>query len=210
MKTTKGAVLTPRNIKLCILCLIATAANWALSFLVENRLGLPLFMDTLFTIALTFAAGPLWGIITAVLTTAFIGYLYYQFWGTYLYVLCTIAAVLLTWVFCRRFKLVPFPEPAGQSTWFIRVISILLILSIVMCVLISVLGGIIAFIISGVLNVPEYAISPDFFFRLGLLRHNIPVLAADILARIPINIVDRPITVFGAYGLSLLLRKITV
>jgi hypothetical protein len=72
------------------------------------------------------------------------------------------------------------------------------------------LGGIIAFIISGFFKVAEYDISPDFFFRLGLLRHNMPVLAADILARIPINIADRLITVFAAYSLSLFLRKITV
>jgi hypothetical protein len=34
-----------------------------------------------------------------------------------------------------------------------------------------------------------------------------PVLAAAVLSRIPINIVDRFIVVFGGYGISLLYRK---
>jgi len=33
------------------------------------------------------------------------------------------------------------------------------------------------------------------------------VLAAAVLSRIPINIVDRFIAIFGGYGISLVLRK---
>jgi hypothetical protein len=45
-------------------------------------------------------------------------------------------------------------------------------------------------------------------FELGLLRNNVPVLAAAILSRIPINIVDRFFAIFGGYGLSLLFRRL--
>jgi len=49
--------------------------------------------------------------------------------------------------------------------------------------------------------------SPSDIFKLGFLRHNAPVLAAGILSRIPINIVDRFIVIFGGYGISLIFRK---
>jgi hypothetical protein len=42
---------------------------------------------------------------------------------------------------------------------------------------------------------------------MGLLRNNVPVLATSILSRIPINIIDRFIAVFGGYGISLIFRK---
>ncbi|MDR1900104.1 MAG: hypothetical protein LBQ55_08860 [Treponema sp.] len=43
---------------------------------------------------------------------------------------------------------------------------------------------------------------------MGLLRNRLPLLAAAVLSRIPVNIIDRFITIFGGYGLGLLLRKI--
>jgi hypothetical protein len=42
------------------------------------------------------------------------------------------------------------------------------------------------------------------------LRNNVPVLASAILSRIPINIVDRFIAVFGGYGISLVFRKMVL
>jgi hypothetical protein len=49
---------------------------------------------------------------------------------------------------------------------------------------------------------------PNFCFKLGLIRNNVPLLAAAMLSRIPINIVDRFIAVFSGYGISLLYRKL--
>jgi hypothetical protein len=199
-------------IKLSFLCLFSVIANILLSHLVEGVLKLPLFMDTLFTVAMSFAAGPLWGSLTAVLTTALIGIIFsYQHWGIYLYALCSVTAAILTWLFCGN----PGPLSAGTGETFGRgdpfftvpVVTRLFVLSIVMCLAISVLGGLIAFIISVPLRGPEYDMPPEFFFRLGLLGQNIPLLAANILSRIPVNIVDRLLSVFGAYGISLLYRK---
>jgi hypothetical protein len=48
---------------------------------------------------------------------------------------------------------------------------------------------------------------PEDTFKLGLIRNNMPVLAAAILSRIPINIVDRFIGIFCGYGISLLYRR---
>ncbi|MDR1420741.1 MAG: hypothetical protein LBI86_10235, partial [Treponema sp.] len=53
-----------------------------------------------------------------------------------------------------------------------------------------------------------YYRTPELYFKLGLLRNGLPLLASEILARIPVNIVDRPVSVFGAYGIAFLLRRL--
>ena len=74
------------------------------------------------------------------------------------------------------------------------------------CMTVSVIGGIIDFILT-LLKAPK-AFYPEDSFKLGLLRNNVPVLATAILSRIPINIMDRFFVIFGGYGVSLLYRKI--
>jgi hypothetical protein len=74
------------------------------------------------------------------------------------------------------------------------------------CLLISVVGGIIDFVLYNLLAAPRGAY-PEDIFKLGLYRNNVPALAAAILSRIPINIVDRFIAIFGGYGISLLYRR---
>jgi hypothetical protein len=59
---------------------------------------------------------------------------------------------------------------------------------------------------SSIFQVPR-TFSPEDSFKLGLLRNNIPLLPTAILSRIPINIVDRFIAVFGGFGISLFYRK---
>jgi hypothetical protein len=44
---------------------------------------------------------------------------------------------------------------------------------------------------------------------LTLLRRELPLLAVEILSRIPLNIIDRLVSVFGAYGLAALLSRIS-
>jgi hypothetical protein len=83
--------------------------------------------------------------------------------------------------------------------------AILLVLAMIDCVAVSITGGIIDFIIT-VLNTPR-SFSPEDSFKLGLLQNNVPLLATAILSRIPINIIDRIVVVFGGYGISLWYRK---
>jgi hypothetical protein len=74
-----------------------------------------------------------------------------------------------------------------------------------LCVVISIMGGFISVFIETVLRLPMGTPRVEIFFKLGLLRGGINLAGAEILSRIPINIVDRPVSVFGAYGTSLLL-----
>jgi hypothetical protein len=94
-------------------------------------------------------------------------------------------------------------NPSLQS--FIGVAALLLVLAALDCLVVSVSGGIIDYTLT-ILKAPR-TFSPEDSFKLGLLRNNVPLLATAILSRIPINIVDRFIVIFGGYGVSLLFRK---
>jgi hypothetical protein len=89
---------------------------------------------------------------------------------------------------------------------FTGVATHLLVLVALDCIVVSICGGVIDFIL-GKLSAP-LTYSPEDTFELGLLRNNVPVLVTAILSRIPINIVDRFIAVFGGYGIFLVFRKV--
>jgi hypothetical protein len=198
-----------------ILCVLFAGGDILLSFLINRTLALPLFMDTLFMLAMTFLAGPVFGIITAVLDSAMGTFLLPPYIPIYsLYVLCSIAGVALTAFFCRRYKLGfaadklrSSREGSPQDTSF-STFTVLLVLSVVMCLQMSIMGGLIAALIPVLVPVPKYTVSPENYFKLGLLINNMPVVAAEIIARIPINIFDRFLSVFGGYGAALLIRKL--
>jgi hypothetical protein len=206
---------------LLILCIAGTAGNYGLSRL-SYILDLGLFLDTVLTIAVTFAGGLGAGLITAVLSTAAYGIGSYAFWGFYLFGLCSIAAVLLTGFFmrifpkeCTRVRLITFsqekqlPAEAPQSgkPSLLSPVIMLFLLSLCMCILMSVLGGMIAVFIEQVLRSPISDTPPETYFKLGLLRGGLGLAAAEILARFPVNIVDRFISVFCAYGAALLVKS---
>jgi hypothetical protein len=202
-----------RGIKLVILCALAVGANYLLNTLSVFILKLPLFLDTVFTCAVAFAAGLVPGIAVAVLTTVVI---FVRDNSTCLFVLCTIAEVSLVclmkpylrnspWGF-RRKSAGPFPPAAKTS--FISTFAALLLLYIAACIAVSVLGGILDFILYDVLLNRKFHYSPEDTFKMGLLRNGPPILVTNILSRIPINIVDRFVTIFGGFSLSLAVKGV--
>jgi hypothetical protein len=94
-------------------------------------------------------------------------------------------------------------NPSLQT--FIGVAPLLMVLAVLDCLIVSITGGIIDFVLTA-FQVPR-TFSPEDSFKLGLLRNNIPLLPTAILSRIPINIIDRLIAIFGGFGISLLYRK---
>jgi hypothetical protein len=195
---------------LLLLCPLAAAANKALGMLVQEGFRLPLFLDTLFNAAITFSAGLLPGIATALLTYT-INAFFYDTPETLFFVFCGIAEVILVWIFHRRFEKLWTPSrasPAPVPYSFIAAVSSLLILALIACAVISILGGIIDTALFIIFSQTRVDFSPEGTFRLGLLRNGIPLLWANILSRFPVNLVDRFIVVFGGYGISLLIGKI--
>ena len=81
-------------------------------------------------------------------------------------------------------------------------------LSLVMCIVISVMGGLISAAITTVTGVVDKSGTPETWFRLGFIRQGFSLTASEILARIPVNIADKSIAVFGGFGIALLVKKI--
>jgi hypothetical protein len=205
--------MAPKTLlKTTLLCILAAGANFLLNGLVAGILRLPLFFDTLFTVAAAFTAGLLPGIASAALTTIIVG-LRYETPHTYLFVLCSIAEVFLVRVFQKRAALRRGDdEPIGgingvPSCAVINTAVSLLLLALADCVVISILGGVIDYIIFAVISRPRVTFSPEDIFKIGLLRNNIPLLWANILARFPINLVDRFVVITAGYSVSRFLRR---
>jgi hypothetical protein len=79
-----------------------------------------------------------------------------------------------------------------------------------MCIVISILGGLITVLIK---TFPppfgsQFSPGPERLFTLALLRKNLPLAAIEILSRIPLNIIDRLLSVFGGYGVAALLWRL--
>jgi hypothetical protein len=201
--------------KILILCIVAAVGNAAVCHLVTNVANVSLYMDTMFTVAVCFSAGLFAGILTGALFSPLCFYLVTRYILGFsaelsvirnVYLICIVVEVVLVCLFYLRMKTkeaVFLEKPSLDS--FIGVGIELLLLVILDCIAVSITGGIIDFVLF--LNSAPRTFSPEDTFKLGLLHNNVPLLLTSILSRIPINIIDRFIAIFGGYGISLLFRK---
>ncbi|MCL2066333.1 MAG: hypothetical protein FWG99_02570 [Treponema sp.] len=193
-------------IKLTILCILAALMNIFTTIIFRDYLGLPLYIDTVFTAAVAFAAGLIPGIAVAVLGW-FIPCLYYNHFN--FYVFCSIAEVLLI---CALKPAAPeisrFDPKEKIIASYTGLAAKLILLYVVCAVSISVLGGIINYVSDVFLEMHLRYYSVEDTFKLGLMMSNLPALAVNILSRIQVNIVDRFIVIFGGYFISRGLIKI--
>lgn len=197
-----------RFLKLSLLCILAVGGNFLLNNLCVYFMKFPLFLDTVFNAAVAFAFGLIPGLVTALLSYVALNSLAI---GFYPFILCSIVEVLLV---CR---LMPVNQekkhteqaalPATKAFSYISVFARLMVLYIVCSLTISVLGGVIDYFYYAVLSNSKLSFSAEDTFKIGLLRSGIPVLAIDILSRIPVNIVDRFIVIFGGYFVSRLIVR---
>ncbi|MDR0583852.1 MAG: hypothetical protein LBG57_05815 [Treponema sp.] len=200
--------------KVLLFCVLSVMGNAASSALVDGILKVPLYLDTVFSVAVTFAFG-LWpGILTGALLYPVTGVLYNIITGAgagafriagNVFILCTVSEITLVWFFRTQIGRSMLPEESSPSS-FASIAARLMVLAALDCILISITGGIIDFVLYTLLSAPR-GVYPEDVFKLGLYRNNVPLLAAAILSRIPINIVDRFIAIFGGYGISLLYRR---
>ena len=201
--------------KLALLCLVSGLLNTLISYLINGVCALPLYFDTLFTVAVFFSAGLVPALITAVLLPIFTTFEYIYLmhleaetarW-TYIFVFCVIFEVLLIFFFRNKIKPLDAAFRKNPSLYaFINLAPLFMLIAVLDCIMISVTGGIIDYILA-TLSVPK-AYYPEDSFKLGLLSNNVSLLTASILSRVPINIVDRFFVIFGGYGVSLVYRKI--
>ena len=203
-------------IKIAILCVVSVLGNELLSYLITGVAKAPLYLDTVFTVAICFAAGLVPGLLTGVVFSILISpfiyiYLYHHpvemIFASKIFSICVVVELLLVYFFHKKIRsreAVFLDKPSLSS--FIGLAPLLLILVAIDCIAVSFSGGVIDFMLTRASAVRPYF--PEDSFKLGLFRNNVPVLTAAILSRIPINIVDRSIVIFGGFGISLAYRKL--
>ena len=195
--------------KIVSLCIIAAAANFGLSTLFVNVLQIPLFVDTVFTSAVCFTAGLLPGLFTALLTQIATGI---RENSVTPFILCSFAEVLLICRLNPASAQKKLPDRGlvrfSSETTLVSIFAGLLLLYIVSCIVISVLGGLIDFVYHSVLLQPKLYFSAEDTFKIGLIRVGIPTPVMDIFSRIPVNLVDRFIVIFGGFFVSRGLRRL--
>jgi hypothetical protein len=164
-------------------------------------------MDTVFTAAVAFTAGPIPGISVAALTWLIPG-IYYK--SLDFFVICSFVEVLLICAFKPPAPVIPdFAPKEKVIASYAGIAAKLMLLYILCAIAISVLGGVIDYVSQLFLKKQPLHYSPEDTFKLGLIMSNLPVLAVNILSRIPVNIVDRFIVIFGGYFISRGLVKLT-
>ena len=192
-----------------ILCVTGAFLNVGIHLLATGENLLPLYLDTIFTISVTLLVGPVWGCLTGALTNI-IGHTN-NFWGWegYLFALCNIATALVTWMFMRFFpqelsivRAQTENVKSRQLDKVMNLIFVLTLLSFALCLVISILGGLISVFIEILRNtaVSEPVLNPAS--PPVMFYNEIPLVLREILSRIPINIIDRLISAFAGFGVA--------
>jgi hypothetical protein len=173
-----------------------------------------------FTAAVSFHAGLLPGLLTALLTQVVTGLREHSATP---FIICSCAEVVLIYLLNPVAAHRPHVEKnlvlSGRNisvlqkktvASFVNIFAGLVLLYIVSCIAISVLGGLIDYIYHVKLLKPKMYFSAEDAFKIGLMHSGIPVPAVDILSRIPVNIVDRFIVIFSGFFVSLGLKKLKI
>ncbi|MDR1908843.1 MAG: hypothetical protein LBQ35_02885, partial [Spirochaetaceae bacterium] len=168
-----------KNAAFCVLAAFTVySLNASFSFLAVTVLGLPLFLDTLFTCALAFTVGPLPGISITVMSYCITGTVrYFRFGdrGTYLYALCAVAEVLLIYGFRRRRARREKAGVPDEGDSLLSTVSALLLLYLLTCMIVSLIGGMVDWTIAVTLGPVDNVASAYTFFKMGLLRNRLPL-----------------------------------
>lgn len=161
---------------------------------------LPLFCDTIFIMALSFFAGPWWGVLAGFFYHLIDFALHRTMELGHLFMLCHFLAALTA----GYFKILFIKKSDSRFLLFVK----LNILVIVLCLVMSVSGGIISYILNNIEAYNKASSQTDFLTFLWQNNFQSKLLL-QIAVRIPVNIADRFICTFAAWGVYLAAKKLT-
>ena len=208
-----------RRMVFIFLCIAGAMLNIAI-----NRLcilvNVPLYLDTIMTVSVTLAGGLFWGVLCGALTNLVHHSIWFWGWEGYLFTFCNIATAFVTWLFIRLFpRELSFDSETREAAASMKLKSsrlnlvmgrviVLLLLSFALCLAMSILGGSLTALILGLNPSHSGERGLSVFLSATMFGSHLPVILAEIFSRIPINIIDRLVSVFGAYGIALAIHGI--
>jgi hypothetical protein len=202
-----------KTVVLGVVCIAGALLNIALHKFCTYS-GIQLYLDTVFTVAVTLTGGLFCGAVCGALTNLIAYSVWFWGWEAYLFALCNIATAVITWLFMRLFPrelgfIRKTPETAlFKSTLLSRAMDTVIALTFLafaLCIVMSVMGGVISAAIWGAS--PSYPYGGSLLIGIGktMFTENVPTVVREILARIPVNMIDRIITAFAGFGIAVLL-----
>ena len=190
-------------VKKFICCPLAILLNMIVAYIFYDKLRLPLFLDTIFTVAITFYFGLIPGLFVALCYNAFNaltlvarGFPFDPF--SVLFGICGAIIVFVTWFLSRKRE--EFDISPGIT--MLHLVLIAMISSF--CVVIS--SGIIDFVRYSLTDIPD-RMAPVKEYTDSFLRQNFSLFASCILGQIPVSVTDRLITTFAGYGVYKIMLK---
>lgn len=190
-------------LEILIIILAGIVLNIFPMWLVQIKLELPLFMDTLGSIFVAFVAGGVPGIICATISQLVMCVVeHYSSLIILLYVLTVYGAV---GVVCLFRKSLVESDSILYTAFILFFISILTIFE--MCIV----GGFVNAVCIYVQNITGYKVQDNpatSYFQVDLLKSGLSELPAYILSRLPGNLIERPLITLLAFMISLAYRKL--
>jgi len=171
--------------------------------LIQQKLELPLFMDTLGSITVAFIFGGVPAIICATISQIIMFFVeHYASAIILLYVTTVYAAIGVVCLFRKSLK---------ETDSVLNTIFIIFLISILMALCVSISGGIVNAICIYVQDITGYAIQNNAatsYFQVDLLKMGLSSIPTYILSRIPGNLIERPIITVISFGISVMYQKL--
>ena len=192
------------KLKIALFCIVSIFLNLGASVLFFDVLSIPLFIDTVFTVAIVFYLGLVPGLAVGFLYN-FVDVLFnYLVRGVnsptnIFFSICGAAIVLVTWLFARK-------KEEFQLSLSITILYLLLI-SLLSSFVTIFIGGIFDFIRFSYYEIPD-SMAPIKQFTDSFVSQKFSLFASCILGQIPISLTDRLISTFAGYGVYKLYVKI--
>lgn len=193
-----------RNWKIALFCFASILLNMVTSVLVYDVSHIPLFQDTIFTVAIVFYLGLVPGLIVGILYNIVDAVCNFLIRGVYsptnaCFAICGAAIVLITWAFSRK-------KEEFQISVAVTILYLLLIALLSSCASIFI-GGILDYIRYSYFDIPD-SMAPIKQFTESFVSQKFSLFASCILGQIPISMTDRLISTFAGYGVYKIYLKI--
>ena len=190
-------------LKNTFLCLLALTLNIALSFL-SSFLPISLFLDSIFTVALIFYCGLVPALVVAAFYNPLMTLIRCAIYGTeifyfdFLYALCGILIVIITWALSRNKKEFFFSKTVTVLYLFIIVFASSFVSSFMASILDTYIRPLFEKT-SGFSSIDKYS--------LAFQQLKFDTFLSYLLPRIPITVLDRLICTFAGFGIYRLAKR---